>query len=168
MGEVHYMISEASKRVGVESHVLRHWEEELELPIERTEMGHRYYTEENLKFFQCVKRLKEESVLLKEIKEHMPEIQRARLKKNAEDKKIQEQEMKLEQVRGLVGQVLKEVVESNNEVLKKEMGFLLDAKDQLEEERYRKLDAHLRQQQINRKEAAKGTIKKLKEMFITA
>ena len=39
MGDVHYMISEAAKHVGVESHVLRYWEEELDLPIGRTEMG---------------------------------------------------------------------------------------------------------------------------------
>ena len=31
MGDVHYMISEAAKHVGVESHVLRYWEEELDL-----------------------------------------------------------------------------------------------------------------------------------------
>ena len=42
MGEVHYMISEAAKRVNVETHVLRYWEEELSLSIGRTEMGHRY------------------------------------------------------------------------------------------------------------------------------
>ena len=36
MGDVHYMISEAAKHVGVESHVLRYWEEELDLPIGRT------------------------------------------------------------------------------------------------------------------------------------
>ena len=43
MGEVRYMISEAAKQVHVESHVLRYWEEELNLKIGRTEMGHRYY-----------------------------------------------------------------------------------------------------------------------------
>ena len=45
MGDVHYMISEAAKHVGVESHVLRYWEEELDLPIGRTETalyGRRY------------------------------------------------------------------------------------------------------------------------------
>ena len=51
MGEVHYMISEAAKRVGVEAHVLRYWEEELDLPIGRTEMGHRYYTEDDIRLF---------------------------------------------------------------------------------------------------------------------
>ena len=42
MGEVRFMISEAAKKVHVESHVLRYWEEELGLSIGRTEMGHRY------------------------------------------------------------------------------------------------------------------------------
>lgn len=40
-----YMISDAAKMVDVEAHVLRYWEEELELPVERNEMGHRCYTE---------------------------------------------------------------------------------------------------------------------------
>ena len=34
MGEVRFMISEAAKQVHVESHVLRYWEEELELVID--------------------------------------------------------------------------------------------------------------------------------------
>ena len=60
MGDVHYMISEAAKHVGVESHVLRYWEEELDLPIGRTEMGHRHYTEEDIQLFSCIKELKEQ------------------------------------------------------------------------------------------------------------
>ena len=66
MGEVHYMISEAAKRVGVEAHVLRYWEEELDLPIGRTEMGHRYYTEDDIRLFHCSKDLKEPSMQLRE------------------------------------------------------------------------------------------------------
>ena len=31
MDEVHYLISDASRKVDVEAHVLRYWEEELEL-----------------------------------------------------------------------------------------------------------------------------------------
>ena len=45
MSETHYLISDASKKVDVESHVLRYWEEELEMNIPRNEMGHRYYTD---------------------------------------------------------------------------------------------------------------------------
>ena len=74
MGEVHFMISEASKRVNVETHVLRYWEEELELTIGRTEMGHRYYTEEDIRLFNCIKELKEQGMLLKELKELIPDM----------------------------------------------------------------------------------------------
>ena len=55
MEETRYMISDAAKKVEVEAHVLRYWEEELELPIARNEMGHRYYTEENIRIFQSIK-----------------------------------------------------------------------------------------------------------------
>ena len=48
MGEKRYIISDASKMLNVESHVLRYWEEELEIKIPRNEMGHRYYTEGNI------------------------------------------------------------------------------------------------------------------------
>lgn len=68
MAEIHYLISDASKKVDVEAHVLRYWEEELELPIPRNEMGHRYYTEYYIRLFQQVKLLKEKGYQLKAIK----------------------------------------------------------------------------------------------------
>ena len=40
MSETHYLISDASKKVDVESHVLRYWEEELEMNIPRNECHH--------------------------------------------------------------------------------------------------------------------------------
>ena len=64
MGEVRFMISEAAKQVNVESHVLRYWEEELDLTIGRTEMGHRYYTDKDLEIFQKIKELKKRNSLL--------------------------------------------------------------------------------------------------------
>ena len=82
MGEVRYMISEASKRVNVETHVLRHWEEELGLKIGRTEMGHRYYTEEDVRLFNCIKELKEQGMLLKELKDLIPDMLRAKARAN--------------------------------------------------------------------------------------
>ena len=51
MDRVRYMISDAAGLVNVESHVLRYWEEELELDIPRNELGHRYYTKENIEQF---------------------------------------------------------------------------------------------------------------------
>lgn len=78
MGDVHYMISETAKQVGVESHVLRYWEEELNLPIGRTEMGHRHYTEDDIQLFCCIKELKDQGMLLKEIKGILPDMLRAK------------------------------------------------------------------------------------------
>lgn len=61
-------ISDAAKEVKVESHVLRYWEEELHLPIKRNELGHRYYTEEDVERFKHIKNLKERGLQLKAIK----------------------------------------------------------------------------------------------------
>ncbi|WP_276949578.1 helix-turn-helix domain-containing protein [Acetatifactor muris] len=61
-------ISDAAKEVKVESHVLRYWEDELHLPIKRNELGHRYYTEEDVERFKQIKGLKERGLQLKAIK----------------------------------------------------------------------------------------------------
>lgn len=63
-----YLISDASKKVAVESHVLRYWEDELKLPVKRNELGHRYYTEEDITEFQEIKKLKEQGLQLKAIR----------------------------------------------------------------------------------------------------
>ena len=68
MAEVHYLISDTAKKVDVESHVLRYWEDELELPIPRNEMGHRYYTDYHIRLFRQIKELKEKGYQLKAIK----------------------------------------------------------------------------------------------------
>ena len=60
MDKQRYMISDAAALVNVESHVLRYWEEELELTVPRNEMGHRYYTKENIEQFMKIKEWKEQ------------------------------------------------------------------------------------------------------------
>lgn len=62
------LISEAAKQVQVETHVLRYWEEELQLPIKRNNMGHRYYTMDDVKQFREIKVLKEQGLQLKAIR----------------------------------------------------------------------------------------------------
>ena len=179
MGDVHYMISEAAKHVGVESHVLRYWEEELDLPIGRTEMGHRHYTEEDIQLFSCIKELKEQGLLLKEIKQLLPDMLRTKalLKARKSDApkaaaSINEvadpQDPALSVYQPLLEESLRKILLENNQILEgslgksvsekvtKEMDFLLQAKERLEEDRYRKLDHLLRQQQALRKESSKS------------
>lgn len=62
------LISDAAKEVKVESHVLRYWEEELHLPIKRNELGHRYYTVDDVERFKQIKSMKERGLQLKAIK----------------------------------------------------------------------------------------------------
>ena len=167
MGEVRYMISEASKRVNVEAHVMRHWEEELGLNIGRTEMGHRYYTEEDVRLFNCIKELKEQGMLLKELKSLIPEMieTRTKLKKQKpiENKEEKPNLTELQQALLENNHLLQEAI--THSVIK-EMGYLFLAQEQQEEERYKKLDSLIRQQQLYRKEYARATpFKQLRRIF---
>lgn len=63
-----YIISEASQKTGLEPHVLRYWEDELGLEIERNELGHRYYSEEQINLLCRVKEMKQRGFQLKAIK----------------------------------------------------------------------------------------------------
>ena len=121
MGEVRFMISEAAKQVNVESHVLRYWEEELDLTIGRTEMGHRYYTKDDIQLFCCIKKLKNEGMLLKDLKPLIPELKEKKSKlKTPEKEKTQLQTVTsetgdillplntIDQMRALVGDVFRD------------------------------------------------------------
>ena len=59
MSEIRYMISDAARQVGVEAHVLRSWEEELDIKVGRTELGHRYYTDKTIYIMKKVKELRD-------------------------------------------------------------------------------------------------------------
>lgn len=69
-----YLINEAAKEVHVESHVLRYWEEELELPIGRNEQGHRIYTQEDIDRFINIKNLKDQGLQLKAVKTLLAQV----------------------------------------------------------------------------------------------
>lgn len=84
MEEQRYLISDAAKIVEVEAHVLRYWEEELDLAIGRTELGHRYYTRENIEAFQKVKELKEKGLQLKAIKMVLKELEKKKAEKGTD------------------------------------------------------------------------------------
>ena len=144
MSETHYLISDASKKVDVESHVLRYWEEELEMTIPRNEMGHRYYTDFHIRLFKQIKELKEKGYQLKAIKaalaksletdgeavvptEVLEEDVVAALKEcteqeNKELEKLDDRELtelmakeRAEQFKNLMSQMIGQAIEENNE-----------------------------------------------------
>lgn len=187
--KVRYMISDAADMVHVETHVLRYWEEELDLTIPRNEMGHRYYTRENIKEFQRIKDLKDQGYQLKAIRmilhngimgamdvpedllqesfvkgeglEESLDIQTEQLPMSRQPKVPEKisaltPEERMCQFRELMSDIVGQAIAQNNEALSqsigkdvqervlKEMNYLMREQDQIQEERYRKLDAAIR------------------------
>lgn len=70
-----YLINEVAKEVHVESHVLRYWEEELEIPIKRNRQGHRVYTDEDIRRFIRIKNLKDQGLQLKAVRLVLDQLQ---------------------------------------------------------------------------------------------
>lgn len=137
-------ISDAAKKVQVESHVLRYWEEELKLPIKRNEVGHRYYTDEDIERFIQIKNMKERGLQLKAIKmilkdgklDVLPMESEVREELTAEDstgmaievvakKEVavaeESREEKAQRLQWLLKQLIKETLEENNKELSKEI-----------------------------------------------
>jgi DNA-binding transcriptional MerR regulator len=164
------MISDAANIVAVESHVLRYWEDELELTVPRNELGHRYYTQENVDEFLRIKQLKEEGYQLKAIKillqqerqngihNTMPETEETAVATPeivAAPAQMTPQE-RMEQFQELMTQIVRNAMNDNNKELSqevgtqvgervlKEMNYLMRTQDEQEEERYRKLDEAIR------------------------
>ncbi len=87
MKEERYLIKEAAALVGVESHVLRYWEEELKMDIHRNGMGHRYYTKKDIELLTKVRNLKEKGLQLKAIRNYLDMRREQIAKENAADTK---------------------------------------------------------------------------------
>lgn len=166
-----YLISDAAKRVQVESHVLRYWEEELKLPIKRNEMGHRYYTEDDIRRFQEVRDLKEQGLQLKAIRNVLKREEQEGMKRHlvmvnkGEFMPVPEEsrEAKSLRLQQLLQNMIAEAVRSNNremcddikESILKELDYQFRQQEEREEERdgqqirrqeeyYRQLDELLR------------------------
>ena len=176
MSETRYMISDASRLVDVEAHVLRYWEEELGLPIGRNEMGHRYYTEEDIRLFRHIKGLKDGGVQLKAIKQLLPELEKGDVKLegllarasgipvSADGDTAREERM--QQFQCIMSRLIAEALEDHTEKMGceistqvsgqviKEMDYLLRMKEEREDERFRRLDETIRNSQKSRKEKA--------------
>lgn len=128
-----FSISDAAKKLKVESHVLRYWEEELLLDIPRNEHGHRYYRESDINTFNYIKELKEKGLSLQEIKHELP-------KKTSLSLTPVNKDNKLEQFRDIMNSIISTAVNENSERLIKEMNYLFRALDEDQEERLNKIE----------------------------
>ena len=185
MNQVRYMISDASRMVEVESHVLRYWEEELELPIARNEMGHRYYTEDDIQLLKHIKKLKERGYQLKAIKmdisengelippeETLPQEikpdKAAVLNSNAE---------KMQQFQNVLSKALGQALKENQDCLGKELGgriadhvskeinYQFRTQEERQEAYFRKLDEKI--QKVKKRNAKEKKIQPEKKKKFT-
>ena len=116
-----YIISDAAKMVDVEAHVLRYWEDELELPIARTEMGHRYYTEDNIRMFHHIKELKEQGYQLKAIKVLLPEVEQGKTPPAIVQQPDPPVSDRMEQFQSILGKVVAQALRENQQEMGKEL-----------------------------------------------
>lgn len=111
MDEVRYLISDASKKVDVETHVLRYWEEELGLSIPRNELGHRYYTEFHVRLFCQVKKLKDKGYQLKAIKNALQQVMGTEQEQGS--RPVAEREIKIREAASLLEQDITKALQSD-------------------------------------------------------
>lgn len=166
MEKVRYMISDAAAAVEVETHVLRYWEDELGLEVPRNELGHRYYTRDNIQQFLRIKELKEQGYQLRAIRGMIHEQTRGEsVEGNSDSASYQTtntvypqrtSEIRLEEFKELMNGIVGKAIALNNEELSiqiskeveerilKEMNYLMREQDNQQEERYKKLDMAIR------------------------
>ena len=176
MGEKRYMISDASKMLNVESHVLRYWEEELNITIPRNEMGHRYYTDFHINLLRNVRDLKKQGYGLRAIKMMIADPK----EKNDETQirvpeitvesmqPVESKDTKMEQFQEIMTRIVSNALKESTSEFKKDLSedvsqnvlkgvnYIMRVKEEKEEERFKKLDEALRsKQKISKKEMRK-------------
>lgn len=189
MSGTRYMISDASKKLDIEPHVLRYWEDELDLNIPRNELGHRYYREDDIKLLEDIKDLKNKGFQLKAIKMIIFNVSETKVNKN-EGQHINQNQIinktsskyniennstdKITQFKLLMREMFEDVLKENNyliteslsEQIIKQMNYLFRVKEENEEERYKKLDETIRGFQKMRQEVAvTKKSKKIRNIF---
>lgn len=161
------LISDAAKEVQVESHVLRYWEEELHLPIKRNELGHRYYTQEDVECFKQIKKMKERGLQLKAIKMVLKD---GKFDVLPQENAPESREEKAQRLQWIMQQLIRQAVQENNaelvkqikESVLKELDYQFRMQEEREEERakqeaerseryYRQIDELLRKKSSGRK-----------------
>ena len=183
MDQVRYMISDAARFVEVESHVLRYWEEELELPIARNEMGHRYYTEDDIQLLKHIKKLKERGYQLKAIKMDISENgelipQEETLPQTTKREKtevLDSNAEKMQQFQSVLSKALGQALRENQESfgkdlagrvsdqVSKEINYQFRIQEEVQEAYFRKLDERI--QNVKKKNAKEKPEKKKKAFF---
>lgn len=164
--ETRYSVRQAVEMTGIKSYVLRYWEEELNLRIQRNELGHRYYTGYDIQLFMNIKELKKRGLQLRAIRDLIPQIARTApgeqgskvrlLEGEEEEDFVTESEVVPEEVQEVICEEEKlqdEKILEFQAILERLIAQELNSQNE-DEERCRSLDLAIRRQQMARREAA--------------
>ena len=159
-----YTISEAAKKLHVGSHVLRFWEEELHLNIPRNEMGHRVYSEKEMKQLEQI--IKKDGFSLKDIEHKLsPKSSGQVIPYPVSESEISPND-KMIQFKTILSRIVSDAIRENSDSLtsdiadtvsvqvNKELDYLFREKEESDEKRFRELDETIRSYQKTRQEIA--------------
>ncbi|MHC1749037.1 MAG: helix-turn-helix domain-containing protein [Cellulosilyticaceae bacterium] len=172
-----YSVKEVTERLDIEAYVLRFYEKELNLQIQRNAQGHRMYTEENIERFRQIKDLREQGLQLKaienvihndddigEVVNHIATTTRnviditdrgnTRVKQFSEMMKDTFREALIEYNEESRVQLKKELSSDMNQIVDKKFTEYEMMQEQKNDEYYKKIDEAMREMQQMRKELA--------------
>ncbi len=165
--ETRYTVRQAAEMTGIKAYVMRYWEDELDLRIQRNELGHRYYTEYDIQLFLNIRELKKRGLQLRAIRDLIPQI--AHRAPGSAESKIKLLEGEVQETIAEEEAVCAAEVEAETPVDPKILEFQsilerliaqeMQSKNE-EEERYRSLDIAIRRQQLARRESAAASMEK--------
>lgn len=165
--ETRYTVRQAAEMTGIKAYVMRYWEDELDLRIQRNELGHRYYTEYDIQLFLNIRELKKRGLQLRAIRELIPQI--AHRAPGSAESKIKLLEGEVQETIAEEEAVCAAEAEAETPVDPKILEFQsilerliaqeIQSKNE-EEERYRSLDIAIRRQQLARRESAAAFMEK--------
>ena len=167
MREKRRMISEAARQLGLETYNLRTWEEEFSLVIPRNEKGYRYYGEKEIHTFEQIRDLKNQGLDSEEIKHKLS----GKIIPFPAEKQIDASEKMREFQKVLVKIMGQAILEQKDYIadqisskvsdrVAKEVDYQFRLRESEEEQRFKKLDELIRNQQKAREEIAASREKK--------
>ena len=185
-----YMIKDAAKLLGVESHVLRYWEEELGVDIHRNAMGHRSYDDKDIKMFREIMELKNRGMQLKDIKAGIESRKNNHMEKNTGEQNIDKQtvdiaeivlredgdgkvvDFKTAQLQTVMNKIVANALRENKDIIAasikseittdvmRQFDAVMRENEEKEEARFKSLDQTLRQMQKANEEVAATRVKR--------
>lgn len=158
--ETRYTVRQAAEMTGIKAYVMRYWEDELDLHIQRNELGHRYYTGSDIQLFMNIRELKKRGLQLRAIRDLIPQMMHTAVDIEEDNVRLLEGESEENSAQDSLYIQEKEEKQMENPKILEFQAILerlitqeIRSKNE-DEERFRSLDLAIRKQQMARREIA--------------